>query len=56
VDIEGGFATVGVSIGICVHPDHARTLDDLLAKADAAMYRAKSIGKGCYCFYQPTEA
>jgi len=57
VDIEDGQqATVGVSIGICVHPDHARSLDDLLAKADAAMYRAKSIGKGCYCFYQPTGA
>jgi len=56
VDIEGGLVTVGVSIGICVHPDHARSLDDLLAKADAAMYRAKNIGKGCYCFYQPTEA
>jgi diguanylate cyclase (GGDEF)-like protein len=56
VPIEGGEACVGVSIGISIHPDHAGSLDDLLAKADAAMYRAKHIGKGCYCFYQPTGA
>lgn len=36
---------VTASIGIAVYPDDARTLPELLANADAAMYQAKSRGK-----------
>lgn len=36
---------VTASIGIAVYPDDARTLPELLANADAAMYQAKSCGK-----------
>ncbi len=32
------------SIGIAIFPDDAATLDELLRKADIAMYRAKSVG------------
>ncbi len=37
---------VGVSIGIGRFPDHGATPEDLMGRADEAMYAAKSDGKG----------
>ncbi|MDX3928775.1 MAG: EAL domain-containing protein [Shinella sp.] len=36
---------VTCSMGIAVYPDHGRNGSELLANADAAMYRAKEIGR-----------
>lgn len=36
---------VTISLGIACFPEHGRELSDLLAKADAALYRAKSQGR-----------
>jgi diguanylate cyclase (GGDEF)-like protein len=33
------------SIGICIYPDGGQTIEQLIKKADAAMYKAKSIAK-----------
>lgn len=43
--------SVGTSIGITVFPDAAEEIDELLAQADTAMYRAKSTGSNNICFY-----
>ena len=40
---EGGKVTV--SIGIAEYPSHGDTPEELIASADAAMYRAKSQGR-----------
>ncbi|WP_028311874.1 sensor domain-containing protein [Derxia gummosa] len=42
---------VGVtpSIGIALFPAHARGADELLQRADGAMYAAKAAGKACVC-------
>lgn len=40
----------GVSIGIGIYPDDGDTAEALLARADAAMYRAKTGGRGDFCF------
>lgn len=48
---EGMTLGIGTSIGISVFPYNAETIDDLLAQADTAMYRAKSIGSNQICFY-----
>lgn len=41
----------GVSVGICMFPAQARSADDLLQGAHAAVYGAKAQGRGVYCFF-----
>ncbi|NML72994.1 bifunctional diguanylate cyclase/phosphodiesterase [Rhizobium sp. S-51] len=48
---KGVTVSVGSSFGISVYPDNGETLDDLLAQADVAMYRAKATGTNEICFY-----
>ena len=38
---------VGGSVGIAIYPEHAVTVDQLLAAADRALYTAKRRGRGC---------
>jgi diguanylate cyclase (GGDEF)-like protein/PAS domain S-box-containing protein len=42
---------IGVSIGICLYPQHGDSLEMLLEHADAAMYRAKNMGRGCFAYF-----
>lgn len=42
---------VSGSIGVAVAPGHGETYDELLSNADAAMYRAKSLGRDTYQLY-----
>ena len=37
---------VGASVGIAIYPEHASTVDHLLAAADRALYAAKRRGRG----------
>ncbi|OWW21902.1 putative bifunctional diguanylate cyclase/phosphodiesterase [Noviherbaspirillum denitrificans] len=41
----------GTSIGISIYPDHGTTTHDLLQHADAALYRAKQEGRGCFRYF-----
>ena len=43
--------TIGASIGIARYPADAVTDDELLRKADSALYRAKNNGRGGVCLY-----
>ncbi|WP_099467187.1 sensor domain-containing diguanylate cyclase [Konateibacter massiliensis] len=49
--IEDNEVKLGVSIGIAMAPDDATNSEELVKKADAAMYNAKKAGKGTYFFY-----
>lgn len=40
------------SIGIALYPQDAATSDDLVRKADRAMYAAKKAGRDRFCFFQ----
>lgn len=43
---EGRSVTVGASIGIAAYPRDAATVEELLERADQAMYASKRAGKG----------
>lgn len=49
--IDGHKLTTSPSIGICLYPDDAIDVKDLLQQADMAMYHAKSCGKGNYQYF-----
>ncbi len=50
--VTGVEVRVGVSIGIAIAPDDGLSSDDLLIKADSALYKSKSSGRGCFHFYR----
>lgn len=50
-NIGGNELFLTASIGISKSPEHGKALDDLIAKADMAMYKAKQQGKNQYQFY-----
>lgn len=52
-DLDGKQASIGASIGIAVCPQDGNDIEDLLGKADLALYRAKSQGRGVSCFFEP---
>ncbi|MDQ9169651.1 diguanylate cyclase [Oxalobacteraceae bacterium R-40] len=53
-DIEGNELRIGTSVGISIFPDDGEKVDELLEKADAAMYQAKAQGGKSYTFYSPS--
>jgi diguanylate cyclase (GGDEF)-like protein/PAS domain S-box-containing protein len=53
VNVDGHDLRVTGSIGIANYPDDGADADVLLANADAAMYRAKEIGRDNFQFYTP---
>jgi diguanylate cyclase (GGDEF)-like protein len=49
-ELNGIIANISASIGVCIFPDHALDADDMLHKADKAMYEVKKSGKDNYRF------
>jgi diguanylate cyclase (GGDEF)-like protein/PAS domain S-box-containing protein len=47
---------VSASVGVAMYPEHARSVDQLLLRADTAMYSAKEDGRNRVCLYSPDEA
>src|SRR5690606_20025792 len=50
-----GTARVSASIGIAIAPDHGAGQEELLRRADLALYRVKHAGRGAYAVYGPEE-
>ncbi|WP_441233249.1 bifunctional diguanylate cyclase/phosphodiesterase [Bradyrhizobium sp. 930_D9_N1_4] len=53
VDCKGQDIPTDASIGIAIAPDHGDNLDDLLKRADLAMYAAKSEGRRTFRVFVP---
>lgn len=51
--LESAEIYVTASIGITLYPDDSTEQDTLIKNADAAMYRAKEVGRNSYQFYTP---
>jgi diguanylate cyclase (GGDEF)-like protein/PAS domain S-box-containing protein len=54
--IDGQDLLMTCSIGISVYPQHGAELEDLVKKADQALYAAKGAGRGCYRSYTDLSA
>lgn len=52
ITVKGSPLCVGASIGIAVYPDDGQDAQDLMKSADAALYMAKSAGRGTFRFFQ----
>ncbi len=52
-EIGGQQALIGASVGVAFHPQDGRDPDELLKRADMALYRAKAQGRGRYQVFLP---
>ena len=52
-DLDGHEMRSSVSIGIAIGPQDAKTGDELLRCADAALYQAKRDGRATFRFFEP---
>lgn len=50
---ENATVNFGVGIGIAIAPNDGLNADDLLRRADRALYRAKAAGQSCVRFFEP---
>ena len=50
--IQGHHVSIGASVGIALAPADADEPDQLIKKADLALYRAKAEGRGSYRFFE----
>src|SRR5690606_29140410 len=53
--VLGANASIGASIGISIAEDHGSDADTLLRKADLALYRMKTCGRGNSYVYRPED-
>jgi diguanylate cyclase (GGDEF)-like protein len=51
-NLGGHEVSTSLSIGIALFPEDGHNIDELLSKADTAMYAAKRAGKGVYRFHE----
>ncbi len=53
VVIDGRELVISVSIGASIYPDHEQTAEGLLRAADAALFRAKALGRSQLSVFTP---
>jgi diguanylate cyclase (GGDEF) domain len=44
---------ITISIGVAVFPNHAQNESELIGAADAALYKAKQMGRNRVCMFEP---
>lgn len=53
VYVKGSELRLSASIGVAIYPEHSDDIESVIQCADAAMYRAKELGKGQTYLYEP---
>lgn len=56
ISAQGNHFHLTVSIGVSSYPTNGQSIDSLLEGVDAAMYKAKDIGKDSVCTFDANEA
>jgi diguanylate cyclase (GGDEF)-like protein len=51
--VDGREVTVSVSVGASLYPEHELRAEDLLSAADAALFRAKALGRSQLAIFTP---
>lgn len=51
-DLQGHQVVIGASVGVSAAPSDGEDADELLKKADMALYRAKADGRGAFHFFE----
>ena len=46
--------SIGASCGVAMYPEHGRDATSLLRAADAALFRAKELGRNRHCIHDPS--
>jgi len=52
--LKGGAVKGGCSIGVAIYPDNGSSAEELIANADAALYRVKADQRGSFRFFETT--
>jgi diguanylate cyclase (GGDEF)-like protein/PAS domain S-box-containing protein len=53
VELDGHMFGTSACLGIVLYPNHGKDIDDLLSRADMAMYQAKEAGPSQFVLYDP---
>ncbi|MGH9643511.1 MAG: putative bifunctional diguanylate cyclase/phosphodiesterase, partial [Terriglobales bacterium] len=53
VTVGGRELMIGISVGASLYPDHGTDADELLRAADAALFRAKALGRSQLTVFSP---
>lgn len=50
--VDGHMLNIGTSVGVALSPSDASEADELMKRADLALYRAKADGRGTFRFFE----
>ena len=50
--LQGHMLSVFASAGISIYPEHGNRVEELIRNADAALHKAKELGRNRYCYYR----
>jgi len=50
--LQGHMLSVFASAGISIYPEHGSRVEELIRNADAALHKAKELGRNRYCYYR----
>jgi diguanylate cyclase (GGDEF)-like protein len=53
LNVHGRELRISASVGASIYPDHAEDSNAVLRAADAALFRAKELGRNCFSLFAP---